>query len=357
MPALSPLRRLLALLPLLASLGAQAETAVTDQRGVTVPLALPAQRVVFIPPVMWTYLTVDQGSQHLVGTSAFARRVIQQGLLGERYPAAAELPDVTSNGFFAPNVEAILALHPDVIFQTSQIGADAYAPLEQLGLPVLAITGAHGEADFIRWTQLAGTVAGRDTAAQALVDRFERERARQEARWAALPDAARPRVLQLMSIEPLRALAGGSAIDQAIRHAGGRNVAAGLSRFGTIAFEQVLAWDPDVILLSGWPEEKTVPADLFASAQWSVLRAVREKRVYKVPLGGQRFDGIVEAPLYWQWLAELLHPERSEPRFRDLFRSIYRDTYQLELSDERIDTAIYAQANRESAGFGRLVER
>ncbi|XSG84434.1 MAG: ABC transporter substrate-binding protein [Methylohalobius sp. ZOD2] len=334
-----------------------AATEITDQRGKTVELNTPAKRIVYIPPVMGTYLTVDRQSDHIVGTSAFAKRIIAQGLLNRIFPGTAKIPDVTRNGYFAPNQEALLATRPEVVFQTVQIGPEPYAQLEKLGLKVIGITGVHGEDDFITWTHLAGTVAGKAKMAESLTSRFEAERKRMDTMFEGLPDKMRPKVLHLMHVEPLRPAVGGSAYDQGIRHAGGRNVAGKMTQFGPVTFEQVLAWDPDVILISGWPEEKTVPADLFGDPKWAVLHAVKARRVYKVPLGGQRFEGVVEEPLYWQWLAELLHPKQTERRFRSQFQQTYRTVYDYPLSEDQIDRAIYADANRQSAGFDRLLRR
>ena len=340
---------------ILAGIASASATEIMDQRGKTHDLDIPAERVVFIPPVMWTYLTVDETDTHMVGTSAFAKRVIQSGLLGKIFPHATHIPDITSNRFFAPNLEAVLAVHPDVVFQTIQIGPDAYERLEQAGLKVIGITGVNGEEDFMSWTHLAGAVSGKHQKAQQLINRFQTERKRLDTLFADLADADRPKVLHLMGVEPLRPMVSGTSFDQAIRHAGGQNVAAELTKFGPVNFEQVLLWDPDVILISGWPEEKHTPADLFQSEKWSALRAVKNKRVYKIPLGGQRFEGIVEHPLYWQWLAELLHPTHTPHKFRKLFHETYQSIYDHTLTDAQIDQALYMQANQRSEGFNRFL--
>ena len=46
---------------------------------------------------------------------------------------------------------------------------------------------------------------------------------------------------------------------------------------------------------------------------WQNVSAVRERRVYKVPLGGYRWDPPgQESPLMWHWLTDIAFPrERS----------------------------------------------
>ena len=45
--------------------------------------------------------------------------------------------------------------------------------------------------------------------------------------------------------------------------------------------EQVVAWDPDVILLGNF--DAAMPEDVYRSPAWRSLSAVRSRRVYKVP--------------------------------------------------------------------------
>lgn len=348
--------KMLAAVGLLFGTSSLKATQIIDQRGHIINLNTPAKRVVYIPPALRSYITIDRSTEHIVGTSAFSKRFIDQGLLGKLFPEAGNIPDVTSNGYFAPNIEAVLSVLPDVVFQTTQIGTGPYEQLERIGLKVIGINGGHGENDFLAWARLAGKVSGKAEIADTLIQHFEAERRRLDSVFSDLPETERPKVLHLMSFKPLRPAIAGTAFDEGIRHAGGRNVAAEIKKFGPVTFEQVLTWNPDVILISGWLEEKTTPADLFHSPQWSVLPAVRNRRVYKIPLGGQRFSGIVEGPLFWQWLAELLHPNKMEPDFRNRFKETYRTVFDYPLSKAQIDEAIYAKANGQSAGYQRLLD-
>lgn len=52
--------------------------------------------------------------------------------------------------------------------------------------------------------------------------------------------------------------------------------------------EQPLAWNPDVILLGDF--DAATPADFYDDPLYASLRAVQERQVYKMPLGGYRRD-------------------------------------------------------------------
>ncbi len=79
-----------------------------------------------------------------------------------------------------------------------------------------------------------------------------------------------------------------------------------------MTMEEVLKIDPEIILLSNF--DTFIPEDFYqnriAGQDWSNVRAVKDRRVYKVPNGIYRWDAPgVETPLMMKWLARLFHPE------------------------------------------------
>ncbi|MCV0440225.1 MAG: helical backbone metal receptor [Hydrogenophaga sp.] len=112
---------------LLATLGAPqaAEVSVTDDRGVVVTLARSPQRIVSLLPSL-TETVCELGQCHrLVGVDRYSN-----------HPASVRSLPVTGGGI-DPNIEAIVALKPDVVLMaTSSRGVRR---LESLGLKVLAM--------------------------------------------------------------------------------------------------------------------------------------------------------------------------------------------------------------------------
>ena len=72
---------------------------------------------------------------------------------------------------------------------------------------------------------------------------------------------------------------------------GAVNVASELSGMADINMEQIYAWDPDIIYITNF--SRHMPEDLYENAipghDWSTVRAVRERKVYKFPLGMYRW--------------------------------------------------------------------
>lgn len=148
----------------------------------------------------------------------------------------------------------------------------------------------------------------------ALLDRMDRrmERIATLARMEAKP----PRVALIEWQEPL--MAAGNWMPELVELAGAENLfgKAG-SHSPWMAFEQLAASDPDVIIISpcGYDLEKTRAEMhwLTNRPEWGELRAVRQGRVYLAD-GNQYFNRpgprVVET---LEILAEVLYPERFTP--------------------------------------------
>jgi iron complex transport system substrate-binding protein len=183
---------------------------------------------------------------------------------------------------------------------------------------------------------------GFDTAVQIAVDAIDRLHTTAESHHRAL-------VVEVMGRH-----AGWIALHSGL--AGGANPAADAgSGWLTVDQEQVMAWDPDVILLNGF-ESDLSPQDVYDHPVLSNLTAAAERRVYQMPLGGYRWDPPnQESPLTWMWLAEILHPD-LDPNWtlRSEIIDAYEMLYGATLTQSQIDGILRVTANSDSAGYERF---
>jgi len=329
-----------------------------DQRGQPVTVAAPAARVVTFNSVLWLYLTIAGDTRPIAGASASTVRTVTSGLLDRVFPDAARIPTrVAADGFFLPNVEEILRLRPDAVFQWAGRNDPAYLdPLDRAGLPVIGLRQTRAEADYVSTARLVGAVSGRPDRAEELIERY-RARAQAldaEVRAALAAGAPRRRVLYLWKSRPLVPIEGSNYFSELIERAGGRNVAEAVRRPGSIGLETILAWDPEVVIL--FCCDRTRPADLYADPAWRAVSAVRQRRVYKVPSGGSRFADLVEGPLFSRWLAELLLPDLPST-LRGEFRATFREIYHHDLDDDALDHSLHRADNQDSAFYQRFLAR
>ncbi len=121
----------------------------------------------------------------------------------------------------------------------------------------------------------------------------------------------------------------------------------GPGQFPKISKEQLLTWAPEVIIVDnhgGNPER--VIERLQTSADWSVLPAVKNGRIYRIPTGVFFLDRATTAPIYYLWLAKQLHPGC----FQDLdiakeMQHYYSVFYDHHLSDEDANHALRGWGN------------
>ncbi|MGQ0583753.1 MAG: ABC transporter substrate-binding protein [Reyranella sp.] len=332
---------------------------VVDQRARRFVFTSPAERIVFLPmPAPSTYIAIDGTERRIVGMNLGSATAMRDGILGRLFPGMRSIPtDVTSGAGFMPNIEAILALRPDTVFQWATAGKDPIEMLDRAGLRTLGIRYGTQE-DMAGYVEMMGLVAGKPERAAEIMRRQEERLEAITGAMTGLTDRQKPRVLSLgRTTDRFSAAGAGGYTDFYIQLAGGRNVAASERLApGGVTLEQILTWDPEVVLLGNF--DSAMPANLYADPRWQGVAAVRARRVYRVPLGGYRWDPpSLESALTWTWLAGLLQPDRTTFDLRADMRAWYRLLYGHELGDPEIDSILFAAANAGSVGYERYGKR
>ncbi|MDP3521499.1 MAG: helical backbone metal receptor [Hydrogenophaga sp.] len=230
---------------------------ITDDRGVTVHLNAPPQRIVtLLPSLAETVCELGQ-CQRLVGVDRYTN-----------WPAQiAHLPRL--GGGLDPSVEAVLALRPDVVLLAQS--ARVIAQLEGLGLKVVALE-PRTHADVSRVLQQVALLLGQaPPAAQAVWQRIDAE---VTAVAQALPARAKGlRVYYEVNSGPYAA-GPGSFIGETLSRLGAVNVVpAGLGPFPKLNPEFVVRANPDVIMVGA-----LAAAEMNQRPGWPAMRAMREQR-------------------------------------------------------------------------------
>lgn len=335
--------------------GAVADTIViTDQRDRTITLDGEVERVVTIPiPAASVFISVDGGTERLVGMHQLSKTAIKGHILERFYPDALAIPsNITGKGFsFVPNVEELLALEPDLVFQWGHLNDDIIDPLVNAGLNVALIR--IGKEEFTRkWLTMMGAMTGKPEKAKAMIGWRDEVIAEVRVATADIPDEDRPRTLYFMNyLSKLRVAGGKSYNNFYINLAGGKNVADDLGMFAEVGLEQILEWDPEVILLNGF-EAKLSPQDIYKNELLADLSAVKNRRVYKMPLGGYRWDPPnQESPLTWLWLSMVLHPDKFDWDLADRINNNYEFIYGQSVNADDVANILRMDMNKDAANY------
>ena len=278
-----------------------------------------------------------------------ADRTIDEGRRAARCCALTQLA-VLRHALGTLNcVEHILSLNPDVVIQWGDKGDDIVAPLRNAGLKVILLKYGTQE-DLEAWIAIFGELLGKKAEADAVLAKMADDRALVEKTAAAHASTA-PRVMYLYNAPEIKVGADNSYMDFWMKLAGGKNVASGAGSGSSLGVtrEQVLGWDPEVLILGNF--EPTMPADVYADPKWASLSAVKNKRVYKAPIGGFSWDPPCnESNLMWLWVNSVFFPDVNH-RLRERIRETYRALYAYDVTDADVDRILQMPANSGSAGY------
>jgi iron complex transport system substrate-binding protein len=210
---------------------------VTDDRGKTILLPAPAQRIIALAPSITELVYAAGAGERLVGVARYSD-----------YPSAA--PAVPQIGDASSiDIERVLSLRPDlVIGWRSGNHVDDVARLERFGLPVFMAEPATLAA-IPRLLRTLGVMTGAPSIAHAAADDVERGIDNLRKRFGDHHDV---RVFYEIWHSPLMTVNGSHMINDVIRLCGGSNVFAELAPLTpVVALEGVLAARPDVVLGGG----------------------------------------------------------------------------------------------------------
>ena len=261
-------------------------------------------------------------------------------------PEVCRRPEVgrlTGRGNTA-NLESVLALKPDLILDvgstTPTFASLAARVQEQTGIPYALLDGRFdATASTYR---LLGALTRRD--AEPLAAYTEKMLETIAARINRVPQEERPRVYYARGPRGLETGLGGSINVETIEYLGARNVAAerqgGLA---TVSIEQVLVWNPQVIVTI----DRDFAAGVQNDPQWKQVEAVSAGRVHlspKLPFGWVDFPPSVNRLIGLWWLAKIFYPEHFDEDIHALTREFYSLFYHVTPSDADIDRVLDGRA-------------
>jgi iron complex transport system substrate-binding protein len=254
------IRKLLALSLALCCALPAAALQITDDRGVTVTLDRSPQRIVSLLPSLTETVCALGECRRLVGVDRYSN-----------FPASVRaLPQV--GGGIDPNIEAVVALRPDVVLMaTSSRGVERF---EALGLKVLALE-PRSSADVQRVIGQLGQLLEVPDAQRI----WRAIDARVTAAAQSIPPAARgARVYFEVSRGPYAA-GTASFLGELLQRLGVRNIVGPeLGPFPRINPEFVVRADPDLIMIG----ERNAQG-LAQRPGWAGMRALREQRLCVFP--------------------------------------------------------------------------
>ena len=293
-------------------LGKEKKLTLIDMADRIVTVPRPIERIVSTFPEETRVIVEVGGVDKLVGVSSYLimDNYAPNFIMLTAYPQLKELPGVGS--YREPNLEQIVTLNPDVVISGNSGPDKANIIQEKTGIPTVALSAKFdykGEGGAFEAYRLAGKVIGNEERAEELISFISEEFDKVLAVTSKIPDNERVRVYYLCFglTRPYCAYA-------PIEIAGGINVArTGSESVITVSKEQIIAWNPDIILIHSTSKSHTIGTieDILSDSDLQSMNAVKNGKVYYSKggyVGGNPTTAVTEAP----YMAKLFYPEKFE---------------------------------------------
>ena len=254
-------------------------------------------------------------------------------------------------GFFGrgqtANIEMILKAKPDLIvtggFRNSALNDKYEESLKNLGIPIIFASfetlTAYPEA-----LSFLGRALHREKRTKELADYGRKAILDVRKAVSAIPAARRPSVYYAEDMDGLATECTRSSHAELIELAGARNVHRCAQRdamgMETVSLEQVVAYDPEVIIV----KERAFFDKVFKDPRWRQIRAVKAGRVYLIP--SLPFNWFDRPPSFMrfigvQWLMTCLYPKDYHADIVGEARAFYRLFLQVDPTEGQMRRIIY----------------
>lgn len=319
---------------------------ITDMAGrkVTVPTAENIESVFSAGPVAAIFLYMVAPDK-LLGWN-YELNDVEKSIILDKYQ---DLPNFGMGD--AVNYEAVIAANPTIAINSGKINdamvSDCDALSESLGIPVVAVDNElNNSAEAFRFM---GELLGVEDHAEELAQYAEQV----FTDINALSDITEEKKVSVYfgnGEDSLETAPRGSQHAQIFDVINAVNVAdleLGDGSRVQISAEQLLAWDPDVIVVNGEPKAdksgSSAAEDILSNPDYASLKAVQDQKVYGTP----------NAPFSWvdrpagpnrligmRWFSALIYPEYIKCDINEEIHKFFDLFYHVDLSDEQLENVL-----------------
>ena len=297
----------------LTILGKEKELTILDSADRTVTISMPVERIASASMVDDTRRICALGAaDKIVAVPGYIVDTLEMyPAIAMTHPELAELPIAGSPYYGAPNLEIIASLEPDLVLVCF---ADADAVQEATGVPTIATPSTDLEAlafKGFKWLKMMGYILGEQDRAEELISYYNEKLDEARDVTSDISDDEKPKVYLAFWGE----LTYTPAFYGPVEVAGGINVAeeGAQGPYGPVMWvvskEQIIAWNPDVILLHGFMAGTLTIEDVLSDPDLQSVSAVQSESVYFTKgfmCGWDPATGVIEASCY---MPKLFHPE------------------------------------------------
>ncbi|MGX3098070.1 ABC transporter substrate-binding protein [Helicobacter sp. 23-1046] len=351
-----------------------------DDDGVKVTITKEPQKIAIagIWPLPSVMIMLDNSAKRIAYMPQASKNALLYSFMIDFYPQIAQIPTGNSE-----NIEELLNYKPDVFICHSANKAIC-ALMRKSGVPTLAISvakwGYNSHKTLEGWFRLVAPLLDKESKAKQILQEIKKqEELAQQSYTQNLPlqntHAQNPQNLSVKNAKnsnthrahtqkestalPKAIFIHTYASDEKLVIAGifgkylldfsGGIHALDSLRSATTSIEEIYKLNPDIIYINNFTP--LLPKQILESKRWQGIKAVQQKRVYKLPLGSYRpFAPGVDLPLLLAWLrahnAEFIESSKAhldsakeviKEDYKAYAKQYYKEIFGLDLNDAQID--------------------
>ena len=335
---------------------------IVDHLGYEVEVPYEVNRIAVgnILPLPSVLTVFFDSAEKIVGMSPNSMNAAQKGLLGELYPEVLNAETGYMNGVDV-NLEELMKLNPDIVFYSAS-QPDQGEQLRNAGFAAVAISVNKWDYDAMetlnQWIALLSEIFPDNDKTEVVANYSNKIYEMVQERVASIAEEERERVFFLFKYSDTEMQTSGQNFfgqfwAEAI---GAVNTAEEIETDNqvTVNMEQVYAWNPSTIFITNFTTAQ--PEDLYTNAvgnyDWSAIDAVKNEKVYKMPLGMYRsYTPGADTPVTLLWFAKTTYPELfADIDMVEETKNYYKEVFGVELSDAQA-ASIFAPDAAAGVGF------
>jgi iron complex transport system substrate-binding protein len=314
-----------------------------DMGGVTHTIPVKIERIADNWPAHNTIILMLGGGDKIVATSQFIKNTpgFQPVFL-----RLAQLPTPLGSTPGTTNLEELIKVSPEIVIDSPQAGVrfddSTKDRLKQAGIAVTQLT-FDNYSNLKECVRLTAELIGEGMKkAEEYCSYIDRNIAKVNSVISKIPAAQRPKVYHVgYGASPLRTEGRGTIAQTWIETAGGVNVAAdmvgGYGGHGKdVSMEQVISWNPDVIIIGSGENGLDMKKEIMADPKWSAVKAIQEKKVFVTPRGILNWDVYcAEEAIMVLWAAKSMYPDQfKDVNMLEETKSFYSQFYGYAMTNE-----------------------
>lgn len=247
---------------------------VTDIAGNEISLPSEISRAITIDPFFSQFITLLGADNKLVATCIGPH---DNDVLNKTEPYLGSLPNGGCKDWV--NVEQIMAYKPDVVISTAGY-KQANEKIRNAGIPIVLID-VEKQENFGKSYELMGKLFGKEKEAKKFNEYYQ-SKLKQIKKDVSNLTEDRKKSVYIGGINPQETVGSGWYETEMTNMVNGKNVAVSLTGGDNkVSMDQIYTWNPDTIVLL--PYCTSTVDDILSDPAWQSLKAVKEKKVYRMP--------------------------------------------------------------------------